>query len=117
MATQLRSTDQKDRTHGESSVGSLFSSITFLVISGIVGLIAALVTIAGPSLGWYRNKRDSGKIIEFLRRSRRSGYRFRSPHAIASETKIPDARVAELAGQSRKLRRNRRRRLTWQLDE
>ena len=99
-------------------MADFINTTTFLVMTGLVGLLASFVTIYRFLSGWRRDSRDSAKIVKFLRWSlSATGYRFRSPEAIASATKIPDSRVSMLAGQHKKLRRNRRKRQTWQLEE
>ena len=65
-----------------------------LVSAILAGLILALVTWL---VAYARARRDSSAIHAFLRHSVEDGqFTFRTTHAIAAATKIPEARVAEL---------------------
>lgn len=92
-------------------------------IIGNNALVSALLAAAIiGSIGWlvkvYRDRRDGALIYNFLQSSRSStGYDFRSTAAIASHTRLPEARVAHICACHRKIRRNEKQLESWTLAE
>ena len=103
-----------------SAIGSLtsadiwaFVSQNALVSAVVAGLIVALVTWL---FVYFRARRDRNTIYAFLRQSAEgTDFTFRTTHAIAAATRIPEARVAELASRDTRLKRNEQERQSWRI--
>lgn len=86
-------------------------------------LVAGLVVFALSAIFvWivkcWQDYRDSKKLYEFLRQSRsNTTFTFRSTESISATTKIPEARVAELCSRHPKIKRNEKKKQSWQLTE
>ena len=60
---------------------------------------------------------DEKKIITFLQKSAtETELQFRTTHAIASATHLPEERVAKICGRSKRIRRNQKGKESWVLD-
>lgn len=86
----------------EKSTLTLIDGLLLLAVIGAVGLIAKSC----------RDWRDKKKIYRLLQES--SG-RFRSTHAIASNTGIGESRVTKLCESDKRLRRNELEKESWTL--
>ena len=84
------------------------------LVSTLVGaVIVGGVTWIGSA---WRDRRDSRIIYDFLSTSSSaSDWSFRTSHAISSQTKIPEERVAALCSKHPKIRRNEKARQSWTL--
>lgn len=90
-----------------------FISQNALVSAVLAGLILALVAWL---IAYARARRDRSSIHAFLRRSAEDGeFTFRTTHAIAAATKIPEARVAELCSRHPNIKRNEQERQSWRI--
>jgi len=84
------------------------------IIAGVVsGIILTLL------LGIWKvvhDAKDTNKIILFLEDSKATtDNKFRSSHAISSETNIPEDRVGKLCSLSGKIKRNANEQESWRL--
>ncbi len=79
---------------------------------------AAIVALAGGGWKWWHDRRDAGKIYDFLVASRSStSHTFRSTEAIAAHTSISEKRVAHLCSKHPKIRRNEKEKQSWRLHD
>lgn len=79
----------------------------------IAGLVVAAITVLLKSI---RDYLATNKILKFLRSSgKNKNYRYRSSHAISSETHISEDRVQKLCSRSKKIKRSAREKETWRL--
>ena len=90
-----------------------------LINNGIVqGALAALV--AAFVIWMIRAiciRMDEKKIITFLQKSAaETELHFRTTHAIASATSLPEERVSKICGRSRRIRRNQKEKESWILE-
>ena len=86
------------------------------VVTGIVSgiIVAVLIWFAKVAKDW----KDTHTILKFLQKSKRNTpHRFRSNHAIASETNLSEDRVRKLCSKSKKIRRNTEQKESWTLRE
>jgi hypothetical protein len=64
----------------------------------------------------YGNWRDGEAIYDYLVKSQTAtGYTFRSTAAIASDTRLPEERVAVLCAKHPRIRRNAKEKQSWTL--
>ncbi len=90
-----------------------FISQNALVSAILAGLILALIAWL---VAYARARRDRSAIHAFLQRSTADGqFTFRTTHAIAAATKIPEARVAELCSRHPNIKRNEQERQSWRI--
>ena len=88
----------------------MIEGITEAIIAGIV--VASIVVVSKSILDYLA----TNKIIKFLQYSgENKSYRYRSSHAISSETKISEDRVRRLCSRSRKIKRSARKKESWRL--
>ncbi|MHB8149207.1 MAG: hypothetical protein ACYDIB_03505 [Desulfobulbia bacterium] len=96
------------------------SLLAFVSNNGLLStLIGAAIIWA---IGWLarcrQNKKDSEAILILLKKSAdETQYTFRSTEAIASETKLTEARVEELCAKHPKIQRNAKEKQSWKLAE
>ena len=84
------------------------------LVSGLV--VAAVAAIVGAAWKWKHDRKDSGKIYDFLLKSKSgTDFTFRSTEAISSATKIPEKRVALLCSKHPKIKRNEKEKQSWKL--
>lgn len=77
---------------------------------------AAILAIVGGIWQSNRDRRDSKKIFDFMLKSKaETGFTFRSTEAISSDTKIPEARVADLCSKHPKIKRNEKNKQSWRI--
>ena len=82
---------------------------TALINAAIIGLFVWVAKL-------LRDNRDNKKIYEFMRRSlRETKFPFRATEAISSATRIPEDRVAKLCIKHKKIKRNQKKKQSWQL--
>ena len=63
-----------------------------------------------------KNRRDSNRIYEFLRRCAKDGqYMFRSSEAISTVTQLPESRIADLCSKHGHIERKQGQRHTWRV--
>jgi hypothetical protein len=94
------------------------SILTFVSNNALASAIAAGVILAavGGIWKWWRDRRDSNTIYEFLVGSKsKTGFGFRTTEAISSHTKISETRVAELCSRHPDIRRNEKEKQSWTL--
>ncbi len=86
------------------------------LVSGLIVIIVG--TMAGGVWKWYRDRRDSRKIYNFMLESKAgTGFTFRTTQAISSATKLPEKRVAGLCNKHPKIKRNEREKQSWRVIE
>lgn len=80
-------------------------------------LVAAVIfAIVGGLRKWYKNYRDSKKILDFMLRSKaETNFTFRSTEVISADTKISESRVADLCSKHPKIKRNEKEKQSWRL--
>ncbi len=94
--------------------------IKHLYDNPIVSAVIAAVAVAILAWLWkyLAARRESHKIYMFLKDSQRAGeYTFRSAEAISSSTGIPEERVPELCSRHPKIKRNGKKKKSWQIVE
>ncbi len=94
--------------------------LDFLSNNALVSTLIGAAILA--AIGWVwnssRNRKDSDSVYKFLLTSKsNTGFEFRSTHAIASHTKLPEDRVAALCARHPKIRRNEKEKESWVLVE
>ena len=86
------------------------------LISSLVG--TAIIALVAWSWKARHDRNDSEKIRMFLIRSKsETGFQFRSTEAIASNTMLPESRVALLCSRHKNFRRNEKEKQSWALVE
>lgn len=84
------------------------------ILVGIVSGIAVIIIISIAKMA--KDKSDTNKIISFLQTSlNTTDHKFRSNHAISSDTNLPEERVRILCSKSKKIKRNTNEKESWQL--
>lgn len=93
----------------------LKSMIKQIIIGVIISLVVSLCLCF---IRFLRNVKDTKKIINYLKNSKeKTGYSFRSNHAIASDTHLTEERVRTLCSRSKKVKRNEKEKESWKLNE
>jgi hypothetical protein len=86
------------------------------VIAGVT--VIAIAWVSSRILKWWRDRRDSEAILTFLTGSTATtDNNFRSTEAIASHTKLTAERVEALCARHPKIRRNRKEKESWTLED
>ena len=84
------------------------------IITGIVSTLVVAILLGIWKV--FRDKKDTGKIVFFLRNSKATtDNTFRSNHAISSGTNISEERVRNLCSKCEKIKRNELEKESWRL--
>jgi hypothetical protein len=85
-----------------------------ILLSAIVGGFAVVFILR--AIKSVKDRRDSNRIYEFLRRCARDGeYMFRSSEAISEVTRLPESRIADLCSRHGHIERKKGQRHTWRV--
>ena len=84
------------------------------IFTGIISGIAVIIIIG--IIKMVKDKSDTNKIISYLQESlKTTDYKFRSNHAITSDTNLSEERVRNLCSKSKAIKRNTSEKESWQL--
>ena len=79
-------------------------------------MLDIITKLLGFLIKSFRDKKESGKIYNFLLESKMQGkYTFRSTEAISSNTNIPESRIEELCLKHKKIKRNELEKKSWRI--
>jgi len=83
----------------------------------ILGIASGLgVAILLGTWKFINDKRDTNRIIDFLKNSEAATeQRFKSSHAISSDTNLSEERVRKLCSKTGRIKRNTREKESWRL--
>jgi hypothetical protein len=85
-----------------------------VLVSAIVGSCAVVFILR--AIKSVKDRRDSNRIYEFLRRRAKDGeYMFRSSEAISTVTGLPESRIADLCSKHGHIERKEGERHTWRV--
>ena len=85
-----------------------------VLVSAIVGGCAVVFILR--AIKSVKDRRDSNRIYEFLRRCAKDGhYTFRSSEAISTVTRLPESRIADLCSKHGHIERKEGQRHTWRV--
>jgi len=85
-----------------------------VLVSAIVGVCAVVFILR--AIKSVKDRRDSNRIYEFLRRCAKDGqYIFRSSEAISTVTRLPESRIADLCSKHGHIERKQGQRHTWRV--
>jgi hypothetical protein len=85
-----------------------------VLVSAIVGGCAVVFILR--AIKSVKDRRDSNRIYEFLRRCAKDGqYVFRSSEAISTVTQLPESRIADLCSKHGHIERKEGQRHTWRV--
>ncbi|PYK41043.1 MAG: hypothetical protein DME60_05425 [Verrucomicrobia bacterium] len=85
-----------------------------VLLSAIVGGFAVVFILR--AIKNVKDRRDSNRIYEFLRRCAKDGqYVFRSSEAISTVTRLPESRIADLCSKHGHIERKQGQRHTWRV--
>ena len=93
-------------------------TLQFISNNGLASALvaAAIIAIVGGIWKSYRDRRDSKEILDFMLKSKaETDFTFRGTAAIASDTKLPEARVADLCSKHPKIKRNEKEKQSWRI--
>src|SRR4030095_12685232 len=85
-----------------------------VLVAAIVGICAVVFILR--AIKSVKDRRDSNRIYEFLRRCAKDGqYMFRSSEAISTVTRLPESRIADLCSKHRHIERKEGQRHMWRV--
>jgi hypothetical protein len=85
-----------------------------VLVSAIVGVCAVVFILR--AIKSVKDRRDSNRIYEFLRRCAKDGqYIFRGSDAISTVTGLPESRIANLCSKHGHIERKQGQRHTWRV--
>src|SRR4029450_12121985 len=85
-----------------------------VLVSAMVGVCAVVFILR--AIKSVKDRRDSNRIYEFLRRCAKDGqYMFRSSEAISTVTRVPESRTADLGRKHRAIERKEGQRHMWRV--
>src|SRR4030095_5372751 len=85
-----------------------------VLVSAVVGGCAVVFILR--AIKSVKDRRDSNRIYEFLRRCAKDGqYMFRSSEAISTVTRLPESRIADLCSKHGHIERKEGQRHMWRV--
>lgn len=86
------------------------------IVQSVLG--ALIVVFILWLISVFRSRSDENKILEFLRKSlKETPHKFRTTHAISSDTNLSEERIRKICSKSKTIKRNTNEKESWKLLE